>query len=218
MSESRPPEPSIWTWSLREFLDRTVSEDPTPGGGSVAAAAGAFGLGLVMMALEISARKAHPEQQQLISARLERARPLLNRIRESADEDIVAFRAYMAALGLPKSTDEEKSARREALRAALLVATEAPLAAGRALLEALEIARDAADLSSSHLVSDAGAGAALLGGALSAVLLNVDVNAASIRDEALRQQVVVERQNLKQAGDALAAEALSRTAGRIGEK
>ncbi len=123
-------EESLWTAGLAEFRDATASAEPTPGGGSVASVSATLGLGLVIMALEISAKRKDAVRADEATALIAEARGLMERLSGDADADVRAFRAYMAALKLPKLTDEEKERRKKALAAASRGATEAPLEAG----------------------------------------------------------------------------------------
>ena len=195
----------LWDLSVRALLSRTASHDPTPGGGSVSAVTGALGLGLVVMALEISARHkgAAPELPDLLA----RARTLLDRLPPHADADVTAFEGYMAALGLPKGSEAEKVARREAIQEAARSASEAPLASARDLLGGLILAREAAPLSDKHVVSDVGAGAELLLGALRASLLTVDINLGSLPDEEAAG-LRAARQDLQARAETLHAEVI----------
>jgi methenyltetrahydrofolate cyclohydrolase len=172
---------SLWELSSAELLARTASADPTPGGGSVAAISGALGLGLVIMALEISAKR--PTEQQAVTGLLLQMQALLADLKAHPDADVHAFEGYMKALALPKQGESQRAARKEAIQAAALAATAAPLACARDLLAALRLAEQAVSLSHRHLVSDVGAGGCLLGAALQATLLNVDINLSSLPAE-----------------------------------
>jgi formiminotetrahydrofolate cyclodeaminase len=187
---------TLWNQSLASFREAIASTEPTPGGGSVAMVSATFGIGLVIMALEITAKKPEPETEQRLRELLEEARGRLAELSAHADEDVAAFQRYMAALKMPKATDEEKAARKEAMQTALIRATEAPLAAARSCLAALIMAEEAATISSVRVVSDVGAGATLLGGAVSAVLLNVEINLPSIADPALKEEFSRAREEL----------------------
>ncbi|GGJ79575.1 cyclodeaminase/cyclohydrolase family protein [Deinococcus aquiradiocola] len=189
---------SLWDLTAADLLDRTASGDPTPGGGSVAAVTGALGLGLVCMALEVTARRrtATPD----VHALLARARAQLDALRGHPDADVTAFGGFMAALALPRGTDAEQAARQAALAQAAQAATRAPLHAARDLLAALQLAQEAAVAAHRGIVSDVGAGAALLGAALQATLLNVDINLGSLPDD-LRDAARHERETLARAGD-----------------
>ena len=70
----------IWQMPLNEFLNATASDSPTPGGGSVSAVCGAMGLGLVIMALEITNKG--PDQKDAISRLLSESRQLLESIKK----------------------------------------------------------------------------------------------------------------------------------------
>lgn len=208
-------ENSLWNQSLAAFRDATASAEPTPGGGSVAMVNASLGLGLVMMALEITQRKPEPGTETELADLLARARKLLDALCRHADEDVSVFRAYMSALKLPKQTDAEKAARKQSLQEALVNATRAPLTAARDAVAALDLAARAAALAGVRVVSDVGAGAALLGGAVAAVLLNVDINLPGLGDPALRATFGQERTSLAEQASALTAAVLAKVAGRI---
>lgn len=208
---------SLWGMSLTSFRDATASDAPTPGGGSVAMVSASFGLGLVVMALEISAKKPTPGTESALADLLGQGRALIDRLTAHADNDVTVFQTYMAAFRLPKTTEVEKSARKQALQDALIAATEAPLAAARDTVDALTLAEKAVEQASVRVVSDVGAGAALLGGAVAAVLLNVDINRTSLADTSRAAQYAEARKLLADKGVSLAAHILKRTGVRITE-
>lgn len=190
---------SVWGWGLAEFRDNVAADRPTPGGGSAAMVSATIGMGLVLMALRITARK--DQDGSRLQPLIDRGARLLDDLGGHADADIAAFERYMAALRLPKATEAETAARRAALAEAARTATEAPLAAAASCLEALDLAAEAEPLTGDHIVSDVAAGAILLHGALSAVLLNVDINLKSMRDETARAAYAERRRSLQQGGD-----------------
>jgi len=174
---------SLWDLSLRSALERTASESPTPGGGSVAPLSAAFGLGLVLMALEISAKKQpSSEASELIA----RGRQLLSELSGFVDRDVDVFRSYMRALKLPKQTEPEKAARDAARDAACQLAARTPLQAAEVCLQALTFSHDAVPYVQKNVWSDLLAGVDMLFGALKAVLRTVDINLPQLRDEPLR--------------------------------
>ncbi|MGI8747064.1 MAG: cyclodeaminase/cyclohydrolase family protein [Deinococcus sp.] len=203
-------ERSLWELTVREVLERTASADPTPGGGSVAALSGSLGLGLVIMALEVSAR--HRDAEGGLAGLLEEARALLGQMDIHPDADVRAFGGYIAALARPKS-DPGRAA---ALGSAATAATRAPLETARDLLAGLELAAQAADLSQRQVVSDVGAGAGLLGGALHGALLTVDINLAAL-PEAERTAAREERGELARTGEGLTRRVLERVSERLAD-
>lgn len=179
---------SIWDLSLRAALDQTASASPTPGGGSVAPITGAFGLGLVIMALEISAKKQSPVADAAAAA-LDQGRAHLSEIAQFVDRDVAVFRAYMTALRLPKESEAEQAARDAARTAASLDAARTPLLAAEACLRALHFVRTSTPKIHKNVWSDLLAGSDLLVGAIKAVLRTVDINLPSLKDDAARQAI-----------------------------
>jgi formiminotetrahydrofolate cyclodeaminase len=209
---------TLWSAVLADFREATASADPTPGGGSVAGVSATLGLGLVIMALEISARRKDAGEPEKTGGLITEARALMGELSADADRDVLAFQDYMAAARLPKLSEEEKQQRRAALDAATRRATEAPLLAGRHIVEALRLAELAAPLAHLHVVSDVGAGAGLLEGALKAMLFNVDVNLPSLSDAGMQAACGQERTALAGQGGEVAARVLGAVAGRLASR
>lgn len=191
---------SLWRIGLAEFRDRTASDAPTPGGGSAAMVTATIGLGLVIMALRVTAKRA--DRPDTITPLIDTGEGLMNELSAHADADIAVFEAYMDALTLPRDSEAEKQARRQRLAEAAIAATEVPLNAAQSTLEALDLARQAMDLAHKSIVSDAGAGGAILHGALTAVLYNVDINLGSIRSKQDADSYRTSRQHLQATADA----------------
>ena len=184
-----------------EFLERTASASPTPGGGSVAAVTGALAGALVAMVARLTDRKKGYEQAwELAGESVDRADRLTADLQAAALEDVRSFEAYMAALRLPKGSPEERQARRAALAAATRRATAAPLAIAAACVEILNVAERLAPVANRHAVSDIGAAAHLAGAAAGAALLTAEINLGSAPDDAFfssaRQQVIELRSNI----------------------
>lgn len=193
---------SIWRWGLAEFRDRTASDAPTPGGGSAAMVAAVTGTALVLMALRITRRKT--ERTAPLDDLIELGERLMRDLGRHADADIEVFEGYMDALKLPRATGDEKEDRLRALADAAIAATEVPLNAAQSVVEAIELADRAAQASDRHVVSDVGAGVAILAGALTAVLYNVDINLKSIKDTELAADYAKSRKRLHEIGTARA--------------
>jgi len=209
---------SVWRMTLTEFLEKTASNAPTPGGGSVTMVSASLGLGLVIMALEISLHKKAPvEELQIIEDLLKTARQQLDSLTLHADKDVMAFQNYMNALSLPKQTAEQKLQRKQAMEQAILTATNVPLEAARDTLAAIALAIKAAEVAHLQVISDVGAGATLLGGAIAGVLFNVDINLPSISDPEIKQKFALSRTQLAEQSQAKVATILERVNQRIGK-
>lgn len=180
---------SFSTLSLHDFVQALASPQPTPGGGTAAAAAGAMGVGLLMMVAGLPRTRGNTDDERAtLAAVRERLAPLADGLERCADQDAEAFDAVMAAYRLPKSSDEEKAARRAAIAAAMRGATEAPLETLRLTVEALESVETVATIGNASATSDVGVGRGLLMAAAAGAAANVQINLDGLGDEAYRAE------------------------------
>lgn len=181
--------------SLREFFDEVASRNPTPGGGSVSAAAGSLGAALGVM----TARFTKDPSAEEASVRLQKE---LGDFVGLIDEDAEAYGKVNRAMSLPKETAEEKAARKEELQSALKEASEVPLRGMEVAVRSLQALEDVARVCNPRLVSDLGASALLLEAGLFGCSLNVRVNAQSIKDPAFVEKLAQEAGKYLQEGGA----------------
>lgn len=171
---------------LRDYVETAASGQPTPGGGSVSALAGALGVTMAEMAANFTLgkekfRDVAPQVMELLAALTDARVKLLDLM----GKDIAAYGEVSSAYALARGTDEEKAARTQAIQEALAVALGAPLEAMRVAAAALAATRRLVDVANPNLISDVGVAAELLLGALRGARLNVDVNLAYLKDEDL---------------------------------
>lgn len=198
---------TMFDQSIGAFLDAIASDAPVPGGGSVSAYAAASGMGLVVMALEVSIKKA--EDTAPFMALIERGRTVIAELKASYVADIESFSGYMAALKMPKGTEQEIAARKAAMGRAAVSSTAVPIAAAAHCVEGLKIAVEARAICRPTIMSDVYAGANLLEASCRSILLNVDANLGSIPGEAERRRYAEAKAALLQES----AELLGRAAG-----
>jgi formiminotetrahydrofolate cyclodeaminase len=105
------------------------------------------------------------------------------------EDDVAAYGGYSEASKLPRSTDEEQTARAAALDAALRESTLVPLGVAERCAELLELALRAAELGNRFLISDAAVGAELAAAARASAELNVRLNVGGIDDAAFADGV-----------------------------
>ena len=114
--------------TIDEFLDAVAAPSPTPGGGTVSAICAALSVALSRMVGNLAVGKEGYEAVQGELASLEqRARRLQDRLRELAAEDAASYDAVVAAMRMPRGSDEERKQRVEALQTAYRRAAEVPL-------------------------------------------------------------------------------------------
>lgn len=169
--------------TVAQFLDSLASPDPTPGGGTAAAIAGAMGASLLVMVTGLAKSNTNSDDEKSALAAARGALPpLVKTLATLADADAAAFDRVMAGYRLPKATDAEKAARSAAIQAALQEATTVPLQTLRACAGAMAHAEVVAAGGNRSAVSDVGVAIGLLEAAAAGAEANVRINLASVRD------------------------------------
>ncbi|MCA1760527.1 MAG: glutamate formimidoyltransferase, partial [Bacteroidales bacterium] len=165
--------------TVQGFVHETASESPAPGGGSVSAAVGAFGAALGTMVANLSAHKrGWDERWEEFSDWAEKGKKYHDELLKCVDEDTEAFNKIMAAFGLPKSNEQEKAERKQAIQKATKTAMEIPLKVMQLAHDSLEVMQAMAETGNPNSVSDAGVGALCARTAVEGAYLNVKINAA----------------------------------------
>ncbi len=169
---------------VKDYLGVLKSDAPAPGGGSVSALAGAQGAGLLLMVCELTlGKEKYKDFEDVINEirpELEEAEKALT---EGVDRDTEAFDLVMKAYGMPKSTGEEKAARRDAVQKGTIASTEAPLENMEHALRALEAAEKIAGKFNPNCMSDFGVGVMNLKLCIQGAYMNVKINLPGIKDE-----------------------------------
>lgn len=191
--------------SCKGFAEETASESPAPGGGSISAYMGALGAALGTMVANLSAHKPGWDSRwKEFADWAELGQASMKELLALVDEDTAAFNRIMAALGMPKGSDEEKKARQAALETATLYATEVPLKTMKAAYGCYGLLRAMAVEGNPNSVSDAGVGALAATAAVRGAHLNVRINAAGLKDRVKAQELLDKAAKIETA--ALAAE------------
>ncbi len=192
--------------TCKGFAIETASESPAPGGGSISAYMGALAAALGTMVANLSSHKAGwDERWKEFSDVADKGQALMTKLLALVDEDTAAFDKIMAAIGMPKGSEEEKKARAEALEAATLYATEVPLKTMKAAYETFAVVRAMAEEGNPNSVSDAGVGALAARSAVLGAQLNVRINAAGLNDREAAERLCAEAAEI--AAKAVAEEA-----------
>lgn len=169
--------------TVAQFLEKLASPDPTPGGGTAAAVAGAMGTGLLIMVTGLAKSNTNSDAEKAALAAARQAlQPLIPALADLADADAAAFDQVMNAYRLPKATDDDKTARSAAIQAALQGATTVPLQTLRACAAAMVHVTTVAANGNRSAVSDVGVAIGLLEAAAAGAEANVRINLASVRD------------------------------------
>ena len=200
--------------AVADLLDGFASTDAVPGGGSAAALAGAVGASLLLMVAGLPKTKSGaPEETADLAEAASRLHPLRDSLVELVDRDSDAYKQVIEAFRLPKVSDPEKSARKQAIDRATRLAIDAPLDTMRACQQALRGAVVVASNGNRRTTSDVGVGVELLLAALRGARLNVEINLSTLTDAAYAARVKAEVDELERdaAQDAEAARRALRT-------
>jgi formiminotetrahydrofolate cyclodeaminase len=170
--------------SLSGFVASVASASPVPGGGSVAALAGALGAALAQMVagLTIGKKKYAAVDAEMKEVALSAA-ALVNELSGLVARDASAYAAVAEAHKLPKEPAAAATLRSAALTRALLAATAVPLETARACARVAELAVTVAEKGNTNAASDAGVAVLLAEAACKGASYNVRINVASLDDK-----------------------------------
>lgn len=168
---------------VADFVDEVSRDTPAPGGGSIAALAGAIGSALASMVVNLSVGKGEFDAQYDSLCELaERAQDVKDELLRAVDADTEAFNEVIAGMRMPKDTAEQQAARSAAIRAGYRTATEVPLHTATLCREVLDLCQRAADIGNDAVMSDAGVGALMAYAGLRGAIHNVRINLAHTKD------------------------------------
>ncbi len=183
--------------SIEHYLKEASAKRPTPGGGSISALAGALAASMSEMTANFTVgRKKDEAAEERIRGLVQEAGECREALLELVDRDVAAYGAVDEAYGMPKGTDEQKAARRQALDSAMKSALAPPLEVMR---YAARIARAAVllvDEGNRNLITDAGVSAVLAEAACEGARFNVEINLKFLKDPDLARQTRAEMDEL----------------------
>jgi glutamate formiminotransferase/formiminotetrahydrofolate cyclodeaminase len=205
------PERPLASMTLQEFADETSRDSAAPGGGSVAALAGACGAALAAMVANLphpkgSFAKARDELEEVAI----QAQELKQKLLDAIDEDTWSFQALMEA---NKVTGPEKEA---AVREATLGAARVPLEVAESCPEVVKLCARAKELGMKASASDAGVGAGMARAAALGAAMNVRINLQDMADDPDAKAMLVRADDAVRLARDLAAEVEADVWGGLG--
>ncbi|HQC50718.1 MAG: Methenyltetrahydrofolate cyclohydrolase [bacterium ADurb.Bin270] len=199
-------EKPLLSMTLEAFAKELSSNSPAPGGGSIAALAGAMSAGLTSMVAALSFEKKglealKPEMEEIGCE----AQKIMNSQLSSIDDDTSAFNAIMDAMRMPKESDEQKSLRKAAITEATKRATLEPFRVLERSVPSLELAARVAKKGNQSSLSDAGVAALMAHSAAIGAYYNVLINLSGIDDKKWCDDVKSRATDLLKKADDLAS-------------
>ncbi|MFH2036073.1 MAG: glutamate formimidoyltransferase [Candidatus Zixiibacteriota bacterium] len=200
-----------------DFYNEVAAKSPTPGGGSVAASAGALGSALNSMVCRLTiGKKKYVSVQEELETVLEKSEILRGELKEMIVEDGEAFDKVITARRMAKDTDAEKEKRAKAIFEATKIAARTPLKTAELSLKVMELSKTVADKGNANSVSDAGVAALMAKAALEGALYNVKINISGFEDTDFVKEMTEKTVNLQKKSDKLADEIRGIVESKIG--
>ncbi|MFV0501906.1 MAG: cyclodeaminase/cyclohydrolase family protein, partial [Bacteroidales bacterium] len=207
MIESENKTKKLVDMTCKDFADETASESPAPGGGSIAAYVGALGASLGTMVANLSSHKSGwDERWEEFSIWAEKGQALKDELNYFVDEDTHSFNLIMDAFSLPKKTDEEKAARKQAIQDATKYAIEIPYRTLCKSFEVFELCIAMVKVGNPNSVTDAAVGILCARTACYGAFMNMKINASSLDDKAFVNDILSKGQALIEKADKLEKE------------
>ncbi len=183
---------------VTDFVDEVSRESPAPGGGSIAALAGALGVSLSSMVANLTANKRGSDDvDDILNEAAEKCQDIKFKLVKAVDDDTNTFNRYMDAMRMPKKTEEDKKKRLEAMQQGLKTAVQVPYNTALLSYEAIGIAGTVAKYGNPNSITDVGVGAqsaytGVLGG-----IYNVLINLKDIKDDDFVKEMKTKCDELK---------------------
>lgn len=175
---------AIETQPVGAFLDALASGEPAPGGGSVAALAGAMAAGLVCMVCNLTiGKKQFAEYEDEMRGTLARAEELRSSLQALAEEDVAVFGRLSAAYRLPRTTEADAATRQAAIQKVTRQAAEVALRVAQAAAALLPLCTAVSSRCARLIVGDVGVAAVLARATVQSAILNVESNLAGLDDQ-----------------------------------
>ena len=185
--------------TLEDFADETSSESPAPGGGSISAYIGALGIALATMVANLSAhKKGWEDRWEEFSNWAEKGETYKKELLKLVDDDTNAFNLLMNAFALPKSSEEERTSRSQAIQIATKKAIEVPFSLMQTVYAGMTIIKAMAEIGNPASVSDAGVGALCARSAVIGAFMNVRINAMAYDDKAYISDIINQGSEIEQ--------------------
>jgi glutamate formiminotransferase/formiminotetrahydrofolate cyclodeaminase len=175
---------------VNDFIDEVSRGTPAPGGGSIAALAGAIGSALASMVVNLSIGKGEFDSRYDELCQLaEQAQAAKDELIHAVDADTEAFNEVIAGMRMAKDTPEQIELRSLTIRAGYKSAAEVPLRTAQLCRQVLDMCQAAADIGNQAVMSDAGVGALMAYAGVQGAIHNVRINLPHTKDDAFIEKM-----------------------------
>ena len=178
------PDGPLVKLTIAGFVDEVSRDTPAPGGGSIAALAGALGSSLASMVVNLSIGKGEFDSQyEDLCTLAEKAQTIKDELIRAIDADTEAFNEVIAGMRMAKDTAEQVALRSSVIQAGYKSAAKVPLKTAKLCREVLDLCQHAANVGNMAVMSDAGVGALMALAGVQGAIHNVRINLPHTKDE-----------------------------------
>ncbi|TWH51978.1 cyclodeaminase/cyclohydrolase family protein [Sporomusa sp. KB1] len=202
--------------SITDFVDDLASDSPMPGGGGVAALAGALGagLGLMVCSLTEGKEKFKNEQESIVKLKQEGTR-LKEELLRGVDGDGYSYIGIVNAYKLPKSNEAEIKIRNQTVQEATKEAARFSLSVGQNCLQVMKYAIDVVQFGNPNAASESLACGLLAYAGVYSALVTVEINLSSIKDYIFIKDILTINAHIKEQAEVLKEKISAEAAKRI---
>ncbi|MDY6790109.1 MAG: cyclodeaminase/cyclohydrolase family protein [Thermodesulfobacteriota bacterium] len=169
--------------SIKEFLAKTASGSPVPGGGSISALSAAIAASLAEMVAHLTiGKKGFEATETQMKDIVKDATDFRIELMKDIDRDSGAYDDVLTAFKLPKGNGQEENKRKRAIQDALKNAALVPLGVAKKAIKIIELAHKVVKHGNKNAVTDGAVAAMMARTAVLSALYNVKINLASIED------------------------------------
>ena len=171
--------------TIKEFLEKTASGFPVPGGGSVAALSAALAASLTEMVAKLTiGKEGYETLEDEMKAIAQEASKLKLKLVLAIDNDSNAYNDVMSAIRLPRDTEAEKSQREKAIQSRLKKATLIPMSVAKDAARIMDLAGKTLASGNKNAITDGAVGVMMAKTAVLSAIYNVKINLRTIKDKA----------------------------------
>jgi len=188
--------------TLKKFTDILASNEPMPGGGSVAALSGALSVSLLEMVTNLTiGKKKYAEAEEEMKEIKNIAENMKSKFLNDITRDSDSYKEVDDAFGLPKNTDEEKKKRKEAIQEGLKSAAKVPLEVAQDAYKIFDYAEKVVEKGNQSAVTDGLIATMMARNAVIGAMYNVKINLLSIKDEEFVKEYEKEMKKLSDVNE-----------------
>ena len=182
-------EGSLVNMTVTQFSNTLASNEPAPGGGSVAALCGNIAASLASMVSNLTHGKIDYKESWDEMERVGvEGQKWKDWFLKAVDRDTDSFNDVMNAMRLPKKSDEQKLIRDQAIEKANQICTSVPLEVLENTLKVVPLLEILALRGNPNCISDIGVGVHSLKTCAEGAALNVRINLNGITDESFKRE------------------------------